>query len=121
MWDIYQGCVNLPKSTSVNKFILQNITMGGATSNSDFAFNVRDSKNNQFEVTISFNSNSNGDPTSMSISQTKPIMGGCNPPLVGNQVNLTSCYIAAGIDSPNLLKITHYDSSLLLFIKFVVY
>ena len=121
IWDIYQGCVNLPKSASVNKFILQNITMGGTTSNSDLIFNVRDSKNNQFEVTISFNSNSNGEPTSMTISQTKPIMGGCNPPLVGNQVNLTSCYIAAGIDSPNLLKITHYDSSLLLFIKFVVY
>ena len=95
--------------------------MGGSTSNSDIIFNVRDFKNIQFEVTISFNSNSNGDPTSMSISQTKPFIGGCNPPLVGGQVNLTSCYIAAGIDSPNVLKITHFDSSQLLFVKFVVY
>jgi hypothetical protein len=121
IWDIYQGCVNLPKSTSVNKFIIQDIKMGGSTSNADFIFNVRDFKNNQFEVSISFNSNSNGDPISTSILQDKPAFGVCNPTLVGGQINMTSCYIAAGIDSPNALKITNFDSSQILFVKFVVY
>ncbi len=121
IWDLYQGCVNLPKSTSVNKFIIQDIKMGGSTSGSDFRFDVRDLKNNQFDVTISFNSNSTGDPTSVSITQNIPAFGVCNPPLVGGQINLTSCYIAAGIDSPNVLKITHFDSSQILFVKFVVY
>ncbi|MDP3104437.1 MAG: hypothetical protein Q8M95_07500 [Candidatus Methanoperedens sp.] len=120
IWDIYQGCVNLPKSSSINKFILQDIKMAGIQSNADFIFNARDFKNNQFEVMIYFNSNSSGDPTSVSVTQTKPA-GTCSPPLVGGQVNLTSCYIAVGIDSPNVLKITHFDSSQILFVKFVVY
>ncbi|MBU3966163.1 MAG: hypothetical protein KKG76_02135 [Euryarchaeota archaeon] len=120
IWDIYQGCVNLPKSTSINKFIVQDIKMAGSQSNADFIFMVRDYKNNQFEVTISFNSSSNGDPTSMNVTQTKPLFGGCSPPLAGGQVNLTSCYIAANIDYPNVLKITHFDTNQILFAKFVI-
>ncbi len=121
IWDLYQGCVNLPKSASINNFIIQDIKTAGSGSNNDFIFNVRDFRNRQFEVQISFNTNSDGDPVSMIVSQTKPFIGGCNPPLVGGQINLTPCYIAANIDSPNALKITHFDTNIILFVKFIVY
>ncbi|MDP2766495.1 MAG: hypothetical protein Q8O41_03460, partial [Candidatus Methanoperedens sp.] len=89
IWDIHQGCVNLPKSSSINKFLVQDIKLTGPTSERNFTFIVKDSNKNEFEIKISFNGNAAGDPVSITVQQIKPA-GVCTPTIIGTQIDLTA-------------------------------
>lgn len=120
IWDIHQGCVNLPTSASVSKFIIQDIKLTGPTSQNNFTFIVKDSNKKEFEIKISFNGNVAGDPVAITVQQNKPA-GVCTPTIIGTQIDLTACYQAATIGSPNALKITQFDTIDILFVRFIVY
>lgn len=115
IWDERQGCINLPKSAEITNFIIQDIKLVGGVSGADIVFNIRDFRGNHSEAQIFFNSNSTGDPVSITSAA-----GACNPSLVDGKINLTLCYKEANFDSPNVLKITHFDNQIL-FVRFIVY
>ena len=121
VWDAYQGCLNLPPSSSIQKFVIQDIRFGGSIINRDIVFNVQDVRNNQFKVQMHFDSDSNGNPTSMGYSQIYPTSG-CSPApqLINGEINLTSCYRNANVISPNVMKINAVEPGVL-FAKFLIY
>ncbi len=121
VWDASQGCLNLPPSASIQKFIVQDIRFGGSIINKDIVFDVQDVRNNQFKVQMHFDSDSNGNPTSMGYSQIYPASG-CSPTpqLINGEINLTLCYRNANVISPNVMKINTVEPGVL-FAKFLIY
>lgn len=120
IWDIYQGCINLPGSSSVNKFFVQDIKLTGPSAKGNITFIVKDYDRHEFEIKISFNGAINGDPVSITVQQNKP-SGVCTPAIIGTQIDLTSCYRNVDIYTPNAMKITQFESTDILFVRFIVY
>ncbi len=120
VWDIAQGCMNLPTSASVQKFVIKDIRFGGSVINKDILFSVQDSRGNQYKAQLHFDSNVNGDPTELTYQPIIPVLGGCNPQLSSGEIDLTSCYRNSNVGSPNVLKISMFEPGVL-FAKFLIY
>lgn len=120
IFNIYQGCVDIPPSTSNQQFILQDIKLGGSNNLKELIFNVMDFSGREFEIRIIFNSDPNGNPfSSTTITQNKP-EGSCSSSVINGSINLTQCYKAANISSPNVLTINRFDTPILRF-KLLIY
>jgi hypothetical protein len=119
IWDTHQGCINLPTSASVQKFIIKDMKFSGSTVNRDIIFNITDALGSHFMINLDLNSNATGDPTNLWVQQISPACSP-TPSLSNGEINLTSCYKNASITSPNVLKITFFEDKIL-FAKFLIY
>jgi len=119
IWNIYQGCLNLPSSSIVNEFFVRDIKLTGPSAKGNITFIIKDYDRHEFEIKLSFNGAINGDPVSITVQQNKPV-GTCTPTIIGTQIDLKSCYRNVEIYSPNAMKITQFESSEILFVKFIV-
>lgn len=121
IWDSSQGCMNLPPSASVQKFIIKDIRFGGSISNRDIIFSVQDTRGYLYKVQLHFDSNGTGDATAVTYQQLNP-SGGCSPApaLINGEIDMTTCYRNSNIDSVNLLKINQVESGVL-FAKLLIY
>lgn len=108
------GCVDLIASSSNPQFIIRDIAMVKSSTNAELRFYVRDKQDREFDVSLIFNSDSNGNITSVSVSQYSP-SGSCSAAIdyASRLVDLTSCYRNANIVTPNVLKITVKDWDIL--------
>ncbi|MCG2736893.1 MAG: hypothetical protein L6282_10940 [Candidatus Methanoperedenaceae archaeon] len=121
IWDSPQGCMNLPTSASVQKFIIKDIRFSGSFSNRDIIFSVLDTRGSLYKVQLHFDSNGTGDATAVTYQQLNP-SGGCSPApaLINGEIDMTTCYRNSNIGSVNLLKINQVESGVL-FAKFLIY
>jgi len=119
IWDIHQGCVNLPTNTSVQKFIIKDMKFSGSTINQDIILDVTDVQGSHFIINLDLDSNATGDPTNLIVQQISPACS-TTPSLSNGEINLTYCYRNANIYSPNVLKITTFEPGIL-FVKFLIY
>lgn len=110
-----QGCIDLVKSASVSKFIIKDISMVSDTSNAELRFSVSDFLKKEWEMSIRLESDSTGNPSKAITSQKKPSPGCDNTimPLPNGEIDLTTCYQAAGIMTPNVLTIKKIDGDIL--------
>lgn len=110
-----QGCSDLPKSTSVSKFILQDIAVVDDADNAELRFEVKDVLENKWEMKIMFDSDSEGNLVEVKIQQMKPTGIECDAWYDERkyQIDLTSCYRDAGINFPNVLVVKKMDSDIL--------
>jgi hypothetical protein len=114
-----QGCIDIPRSTSITQFIIEDTVLVSNSTDDDLLFKVKDNLNNIWEIKIVFTSDQNGNPASATVIQNKPPWA-CGSSLVGGQIDLKSCYQAVGIGTPNILNIEKIDSDILS-TKFLIY
>jgi hypothetical protein len=114
-----QGCIDIPTSTSITQFIIKDTILVANSNDAYLLFRVKDYLNNIWDIKILFDSDGNGNPTSATVYQIEPA-GACGSSLVGGQIDLTPCYQAVSIGTPNVLNIESIDSDILR-TRFLIY
>jgi len=112
LYEKNQGCIDLPSSANNTQFIIKDIALISDSNNAELRFRVTDNLQQQWEIGIRFDSDSNGNPINATVNQIKP-PGVCSSGLINGQIDLASCYQASNVNSPNALSIIKKDDNIL--------
>jgi len=111
-----QGRIDIPSSSGSKEFIIRDITALNEGKKPGLGFVVTDLMNgNKWEVNIQFKFT--GGVLKIDSFNSNPSC--IQPLLVSGEINLTSCYMNAGIGSPNVLNIENMANGLYYF-NFVI-